>query len=55
MIRRFACLVFALCLGAPGAEAGLIVSGDSAALAVLLTMFDRFSMQFDVIAPDHRG
>ena len=44
----------ALCLGVPGAEAGLTVSGDSSALAALLAMFDRFSMQFDVIAPDHR-
>ena len=43
----------ALCLGAPNAEAALTVTGD--ALATLLPMFDRFSMQFDVIAPDHRG
>ena len=42
----------ALCLGATGTD--LAVTGDSEAFAKLLPMFDRFSMQFDVIAPDHR-
>ncbi len=40
----------ALCLGAPSLDT--TVTGDG--LATLLPMFDRFSMQFDVIAPDHR-
>lgn len=43
----------ALCLGAAGTD--IAVTGDSEAFAKLLAMFDRFSMQFDVIAPDHQA